>query len=207
MNAKQTHWEHVYQTKLPNEVSWTQEYPSTSIKLIEELKLSKDAKIIDVGAGDSKLVDALLELGYQNITVLDISEKALERAKKRLGTTAKKVTWIHSDCIDFETDMVYDVWHDRAAFHFLTSETEKSSYVKLVHKHVSQHLILGTFSNEGPLKCSGLEIQQYSNETLTDCFSPWFIKNKCMHDTHQTPFGTAQEFVFCVFNKANSIEN
>lgn len=171
---RKKHWETVYETKNPDEVSWTQEIPKTSLAFIHSFGLDKSAKIIDIGGGDSKLVDHLLDQGFENITVLDISEKALEKAKIRLGEKSKKVTWIISDILDFEPTETYGVWHDRAAFHFLTSEEEIEKYKSIVNKSVAGFLIIGTFSENGPLKCSGLEISQYSEEKLTSTFEDNF---------------------------------
>ena len=160
------HWETVYETKTQEQVSWTQKIPKDSLDFIQSLKLNKDASIIDIGGGDSFLVDFLLADGYTNISVLDISSKAIERAKDRLGTNATKVTWIVSNIIDFKPEKNYDVWHDRAAFHFLTKENDIKTYVSTTEKYVSKNLIIGTFSNNGPLKCSGLEITQYSKNKM-----------------------------------------
>ena len=195
------HWENVYSTKKPQEVSWTQEKPVHSLNLISTLGLPKNAKIIDVGGGDSNLVDFLLDEGYQNITVLDISQKAIERAQMRLGEKAQRVTWIVSDIVDFEPSETYDVWHDRATFHFLTSVEQIQKYVSTVSKALSGKLILATFSDEGPLKCSGLEISQYTPEKLTSIFSEHFILEESFTDDHTTPFNTLQNFLYCMFSK------
>jgi uncharacterized UPF0146 family protein len=195
------HWETVYETKQPNEVSWTQENPKTSIDFILETRLGKSAKIIDIGGGDSKLVDTLLEEGFQNITVLDISEKALERAKKRLGKNAEKVNWIVSDITEFKPETTYDVWHDRATFHFLTTREQINTYIEIVEKRVNEFLIIGTFSENGPTKCSGLDIKQYSETELEKQFSKHFKKLKCITEDHTTPFKTIQNFTFCAFKK------
>ena len=195
------HWETVYQTKTPEQVSWTQEIPHTSLSFIRSFNLSKEAKIIDVGGGDSRLVDFLLDLGYSNITVLDISEKALERAKNRLGKRAKLVTWIPCDVLDFDPKITYDIWHDRAAFHFLTKEDEIKYYISLTEKYVTKNLIIGTFSDNGPLKCSGLEITQYSKNKMHETFNSKFEPIKCLIKNHQTPFNTIQNFIFCSFKK------
>src|SRR5690606_14673891 len=148
-------------TKSPNEVSWTQSYPTTSMNYLKALNLPKTANIIDIGGGDSNLVDALLEKGYQNIWVLDISEHALERAKKRLGDKAASVHWIVSDITEFTPEIKFDFWHDRAVFHFLTDEDRITKYVAIVGNAAAEngHFLLGTFSENGPLKCSGLEIK------------------------------------------------
>lgn len=198
---RKKHWETVYETKNPDEVSWTQEIPKTSLAFIHSFGLDKSAKIIDIGGGDSKLVDFLLDQGFENITVLDISEKALEKAKIRLGEKSKKVTWIVSDILDFEPTETYDVWHDRAAFHFLTTDEEIEKYKSIVNKSVDGFLIIGTFSENGPLKCSGLEISQYSQEKLTSTFEEKFDKIDSVLEDHQTPFGTTQNFLFCGFKK------
>jgi trans-aconitate methyltransferase len=198
---RKNHWETVYETKQPNEVSWTQENPKTSIDFIRETHLEKSAKIIDIGGGDSKLVDFLLEEGYENITVLDISSTALERAKKRLGKKAEKVSWIASDITEFKPETSYDIWHDRATFHFLTTGEQINKYVEITEKWVSGFLIIGTFSNQGPKKCSGLEIKQYSETELEKQFSNRFKKLKCISEDHTTPFETKQNFTFCAFEK------
>lgn len=200
---RKNHWDTVYETKQPNEVSWTQENPKTSIDFIHETSLGKSSKIIDVGGGDSKLVDFLLEEGYENITVLDISEKALERAKKRLGKNAEKVNWIISDITEFKPENTYDIWHDRATFHFLTTDEQVKTYVEIVEKCVSNYLIIGTFSENGPKKCSGLDIKQYSELELENQFSNRFKKIKCITEDHITPFETTQNFTFCIFEKMN----
>ncbi|MDP9961214.1 class I SAM-dependent methyltransferase [Chryseobacterium lathyri] len=195
------HWENVYETKNPGEVSWTQEKPKTSLDFIHSFSLGKDARIIDIGGGDSNLVDCLLEEGYENISVLDISVKALEKAKKRLGEKADKITWIASDITEFEPREKYDIWHDRAAFHFLTTPEEVSKYIKIAGKSVTGFMILGTFSKNGPVKCSGLNIQQYDDKSLPAKFESDFEKIKCLTENHTTPFGTVQNFVFCSFKK------
>ena len=198
---RKNHWETVYETKQPNEVSWTQENPKTSLDFIRETHLGKSAKIIDVGGGDSKLVDFLLDEGYENITVLDISSKALERAKKRLGKNAKKVNWIVSDITEFKPKITYDIWHDRATFHFLTTAEQIKTYVEITKKWVTHILIIGAFSDNGPKKCSGLEIKQYSEMEMENQFSNSFKKLKCIAEDHITPFETTQNFTFCVFEK------
>lgn len=148
--SNKKHWETVYETKTPNEVSWTQEVPKTSLEFITNLNLPKSAEIIDIGGGDSKLVDHLIEQGYENITVLDISKHALERAKIRLGEKASKITWIESDITEFIPDKTYEVWHDRATFHFLTAQNDVNHYQKITREFVKGHLIVGTFSTNGP---------------------------------------------------------
>jgi 2-polyprenyl-3-methyl-5-hydroxy-6-metoxy-1,4-benzoquinol methylase len=198
METRHEHWQKIYSTKQPNEVSWTQAHPKISLDLIHESGVPKSAKIIDIGGGDSRLVDHLLGEGYDNITVLDISEQALARAKARLGERASKVTWIASDVTEFQPTEHYDLWHDRAAFHFLTDEKEIANYVRMVQENVNGHLIIGTFSDTGPLKCSGLEVHRYSEDSLTACFSSAFRLAHSLREDHTTPFGTQQNFVFCL---------
>ena len=200
---RKEHWEKIYSTKKLNEVSWYQPTPETSLKFIEELKISKSASIIDIGGGDSFLIDNLLELGYTNLTLLDISKKAIERAKKRLGEKAKHVKWIEADASDFTPAKNYDLWHDRAAFHFLTDESDIKNYLVAAETGVKEsgNLIIGTFSTDGPKKCSGIEITQYSENSMINKFGKTFKKIDCKMIRHQTPFNTTQSFVFCSFKK------
>lgn len=202
-NDRKSHWEKVYQTKSPQEVSWTQKVPETSLNFIKELDLPPTAKIIDVGGGDSKLVDFLLQNGFENISVLDISEAAIEKAKERLGKAAGKVKWIVSDINDFRPSTSYDLWHDRATFHFLTKQDQKSNYLAFVERAVTGFLVIGTFSESGPEKCSGLEVSRYSEISLADFFSKSFEKIKCKNEDHKTPFDTEQNFVFCSLKRKN----
>lgn len=200
---RKNHWENLYQTKSLEDVSWFQPTPETSLNFIKEFNLSQKAKIIDIGGGDSYLVDHLLELGYENVTVLDISNAAIERAKKRLGDKAGKINWIVADASDFQSMEQYDLWHDRAAFHFLTDENEIDNYIQTAAKGISADgiMIIGTFSEQGPKKCSGIEIKQYSEQTMTSRFEKYFKKIKCQVIDHKTPFDTIQNFVFCSFKK------
>ncbi|RZJ66185.1 MAG: class I SAM-dependent methyltransferase [Flavobacterium sp.] len=196
---RKNHWETVYQTKNPNEVSWTQKVPLTSLDFIASFHLEKSAKIIDIGGGDSNLVDCLLELGYENLSVLDISGKALDKAKARLGEKASKVNWIVSDILEFDPTETFDVWHDRAAFHFLTSDEEIRTYAGIAKKAVSRFMAIGTFSENGPKKCSGLEISQYDAEGLSLVLADDFEQIECLTEDHVTPFDTIQNFTFCRF--------
>lgn len=202
---RKEHWEKIYGTKSLQEVSWYQPIPNTSLDMVKLFDLSKDAKIIDVGGGDSFLVDHLLESGHSDITVLDISEKAIERAKARLGETAEKVNWIIADAANFVPNEKYDFWHDRAAFHFLTDEAEIDHYVKAIDAGLKPNgkLVLGTFSEDGPIKCSGIEIKQYSESSLTERLKQHFQKIKCFTIDHETPFNTIQNFLFCSFQKVS----
>lgn len=195
------YWDKIYVNKQPNEVSWTQEVPKTSLDLIHSFDLAKTAKIIDVGGGDSKLVDYLLEEGFVNITILDISAKALEKAKKRLGDKGQKVDWVVSDITEFNPETTFDVWHDRATFHFLTTNDQIAKYMATARKSVNGYLTIGTFSEKGPEKCSGLDIKQYSEESLTAEFANGFDKLRCITEDHLTPFNTTQNFLFCSFKR------
>ncbi len=197
----QNHWDTVYETKNPDQVSWTQEIPKTSLDFIHSFGLKKAAKIIDIGGGDSKLADYLLDEGFENITVLDISAKALEKAKQRLGDKAKKINWIVTDITEFKPDTTFDVWHDRATFHFLTTIDQVAKYMETARKSVSGYLTIGTFSDNGPEKCSGLSIKQYSEETLTTEIKNGFDKLRCITEDHTTPFNTKQNFLFCSFKR------
>ena len=171
------------------------------MEFIHSFGLNKNAKIIDVGGGDSKLFDHLLVEGFNNITVLDISERAIAKAKNRLGKKANKVNWIVSDITEFEPHSSFDVWHDRATFHFLTTDQQKKKYIKIATKCVSGYLIIGTFSSNGPRKCSGLDIKQYDEDELTMELKNGFDKIQCVTEDHLTPFNTTQNFLFCSFKK------
>ena len=196
------HWETIYRTRQPNEVSWTQETPSVSLEFIHKFNIPKSAKIIDIGGGDSKLVDCLLEEGYENISVLDISEAAIERAKRRLGDKAGRVHWIVSDILDFHPAEKYDLWHDRATFHFQTSAEGVDKYLQIVKEAVDGMVIVGTFSVDGPKKCSGLEIKQYDENGMKNKFESLSFKNiECKREDHITPSGAVQNFVFCSFSR------
>jgi ubiquinone/menaquinone biosynthesis C-methylase UbiE len=200
---RRKHWETIYETKQLSEVSWYQAVPQTSLDFINESAKEKNAAIIDVGGGDSFLADHLLNQGYTNITVLDVSEKALDRAKNRLGDKARLVKWIVADAGHFIPAKKYDVWHDRAAFHFLTNAGEIEHYISVVSNYLTEGgiLVIGTFSEQGPTKCSGIEIKQYSEESLTAKFAGHFEKIRCIRTGHLTPFNTTQDFVFCSFRK------
>lgn len=202
-NERLKHWQNIYLTKAPHEVSWTQELPKTSLEFIHSLNLSKDVPIIDIGAGDSKLVDYLVQEGYTNLTVLDISAAAIERVKARLGANAGKVKYIVTDVLEFVPAEKYAVWHDRAAFHFLTNEQDVNRYLDLVNNSLIDggNFIIGTFSTNGPLKCSGLEIRQYDEVKMDNVLKRFFNKIKCIVEDHITPFNTVQNFLFCSYAK------
>ena len=197
------HWQNVYDKKNENEVSWYQKSPKLSLEFVKSLNLSLDAEIIDIGAGESRLVDNLLEMGFVNLSVLDISSKSIEKTKKRLGLKSKLVNWIVSDINNFNPTKIYDLWHDRAAFHFLKDSVEIDNYVKLVKSslHNQGNLIIATFSENGPLKCSGLEVSRYSENSISDLFNNDFELIKSQKSIHKTPFSTLQEFLFSKFKK------
>jgi 2-polyprenyl-3-methyl-5-hydroxy-6-metoxy-1,4-benzoquinol methylase len=199
MDAK-THWEKVYTTKEPEAVSWYRAHLETSLALIERAAHSRSASIIDIGAGESTLVDDLLARGYENITILDVSQTALDVTKKRLGLLAEQIKWIVADITQAQLEsFAYDVWHDRAVFHFLTSIEQRAAYVRNVAKAVKPggHVIVGTFGPEGPTKCSGLEVMRYSAESLHGEFGPRFRLVESSKELHHTPFGTTQQFIYC----------
>ena len=203
-NNKKSHWENIFSIKNSPNVSWFQEVPTTSLAFIRSLNLPKTAQIIDVGGGDSYLVDYLLKDGYEHITVLDISEKALEKVKERLGESAKKIEWIVSDITEYhDNTKKYDVWHDRAAFHFLVENEQIETYLSIAKTNIKNDgfLSVGTFSENGPTKCSGLEIKQYSEESMTKKFKESFEKIRCINENHETPFNTVQNFTFCTFQR------
>lgn len=203
MENRKSHWENVFSTKGEKEVSWYQQKPETSLQFFTENNIPKDAKIIEVGGGDSYLIDNLLDLGYTDVTILDISKNAIARLKKRLGAKANKVKFIISDVLEFSPKEKYDVWHDRASFHFLTSIEDIQKYKSLVSNSLNENglLFLGTFSENGPLKCSGLEITQYSESKIQSVFENDFSVENCFTEDHQTPFDTVQNFIFCSLKK------
>jgi 2-polyprenyl-3-methyl-5-hydroxy-6-metoxy-1,4-benzoquinol methylase len=205
MKDHKAHWDTIYAVKPETDFSWFQPYPQTSVDFINLFKLPKTASIIDIGGGDSHLTDTLLELGYTDITVLDISAKSIERAKARLGDKATAITWIASDIVDFEPHRKYDFWHDRAAFHFLTTEIQIIKYLAIVKRGINSggHLVLGTFSDTGPNKCSGLDVKQYTEASMSALFEKDFKRIRCIEETHVTPFSTQQNFVFCSFQRTS----
>ena len=199
MESKE-HWEKVYQTKAPEAVSWFAPHLETSLKLIEKAAPKKLSKFIDVGGGESTLVDDLLNRGYKNISVLDISQTAIDVAKRRLGNAEKLVQWYCDDIAVVKLpDSYFDVWHDRAVFHFLTNPEHRLMYVKQVLRSVKLggHIIVSTFGPEGPEKCSGLDVIRYDVDELHDQFGGEFKLIKSSTEIHQTPFGTDQQFLYC----------
>lgn len=206
MDRKQ-HWEQVYTTKASNAVSWFQEHADQSVRLIHGTGVSKDAAIIDVGGGASTLVDDLLAESYSNLTVLDLSAKALEVAKQRLGNRSNSVNWLEGDVTQLALPANhYDIWHDRAVFHFLTDPADRQAYVQQVMRSVRPggHVIVATFAEDGPEKCSGLPAMRYRPDSLHAEFGDAFQLLQHERETHQTPFGTEQKFVYCYCRLGNS---
>ena len=199
MDAK-NHWEKIYSTKAPDAVSWYRAHLETSLALIERAAGAHSASIIDVGGGESTLVDDLLARGYQNITVLDLSETAIDVTKKRLRTAAERVSWLVGDITKIRlAPNAYDVWHDRAVFHFLTTPEQRAAYVRQVAAAVRPggHVIVSTFGLEGPTKCSGLDVVRYDEKSLHKQFGIRFRLEESSKELHQTPFGTTQQFLYC----------
>ena len=196
------HWEKIYDEKNEDEVSWFQKETNESIKMIQSTGID-NPKIIDVGSGRSKLLKNLIEIGYNHLTYLDISESALEKSKEFLGEESKKVRWISKDVLSFMTDEKFDIWHDRAVFHFLNEENLIRKYIEIVEKNISEngHLIIGTFSENGPLKCSGLEVRRYSEKVIEKLFNRSFKLIDSFYYDHVTPFNTTQNFLFSHFIK------
>lgn len=199
---KKQHWEQVYTTKASDHVSWFQEHANLSLALIKQTGVAKDTAIIDIGGGASNLVDDLAAEGYSDLTVLDLSSAALDVAKQRLGKQAEAVQWIVGDITQADLPANrFDVWHDRAVFHFLTNPADRQAYVKQVMRSVrpNGHVIIATFSEDGPEKCSGLPVMRYSPKTLHAEFGDDFLLVKHQKEAHHTPFGTVQQFVYCYF--------
>ena len=194
------HWEEVYNTKAPDAVSWYRPHMETSLALIERAAATPSASIIDVGAGESTLVDDLLARGYRNVTVLDISQTALAVTRERLGSAAGQIDWLIADVTQVSLPgRSYDVWHDRAVFHFLTEPEQRAAYVRNVAHAVKPggHVIVSTFGPEGPVKCSGLEVARYDAPSLHAQFGRRFQLIESSEELHRTPFGTTQQFLYC----------
>jgi ubiquinone/menaquinone biosynthesis C-methylase UbiE len=205
MDRKQ-HWDQIYTTKAADTVSWFQEHAEHSVRLIHSTGLDKNAAIIDVGGGASKLVDSLVAEGYSDLTVLDLSSSALAVAKQRLGNQAKAIHWIEGDITRVELPLHrFDIWHDRAVFHFLTVAIDRQAYVEQVSRAVRPggHIIIATFGLEGPEKCSGLPVMHYLPETLHAEFGDEFMLVGHEQEVHHTPSGIIQQFVYCYLQKEN----
>ncbi|MBK7826571.1 class I SAM-dependent methyltransferase [Nannocystis sp.] len=198
--SSRDHWEKVYATKAPDGVSWYAPHLARSLALIEATGVGPDDAIIDVGGGASTLVDDLLDRGHRRVTVLDLSQHAIDVARERLGDRAARVDWRVADVTRADLpDATYAVWHDRAVFHFLTDPEQRARYVAQVRRSVlpGGHVIVATFGPEGPEKCSGLDVVRYSDDTLHAEFGPAFVKVGSATERHVTPWGSAQEFVYC----------
>jgi ubiquinone/menaquinone biosynthesis C-methylase UbiE len=202
--SRQKLWDRIYSTQVLEEMSWFQSHPALSIELIERSGVGPGAPIVDVGGGDSLLVDRLLELGYRDLTVLDVSAAALDRAQRRLGDRAESVRWIANDVTRFRPEHKYDIWHDRAVFHFLTDAEDRQRYVDVMKKALVDggRAIVATFSLDGPPMCSGLEVRRYSTQTLTEELCPAFELVESREQVHRTPTGKSQSFVYGRFVKA-----
>jgi len=206
MQSKE-HWEQVYTTKSQNNVSWFQEHALQSVELIVSTGVSKEANIIDVGGGASTLVDDLLAIGHRHVTVLDLSDAALAASRTRLGDRAFGVSWLVGDITKVELPRhAYDVWHDRAVFHFLTTREEREAYVNAVLRTVKPggHVIVATFAEDGPEKCSGLPVMRYSADGLHAEFGAPFTLLQQARELHHTPFGTDQKFIYCLCRKESN---
>ncbi len=200
----QSHWDNIYHTKTPAQVSWYQEHARLSMQFIQRTGIDKSAHIIDVGGGASTLVDDLLAEGYQHVTVLDISATALQTAQRRLGDKAAQVAWIEADVTQAALPrQAYDLWHDRATFHFLTRPEDRQRYVLAVQRAIRPggHVILATFALDGPSECSGLDVMHYSPDSLHDEFGDEFDLRDSAREAHVTPFGTEQRFIYCYCRK------
>jgi ubiquinone/menaquinone biosynthesis C-methylase UbiE len=206
--ADKTHWENIYLTKRSREVSWYQEHAELSIRFIQKAGVGPSAQIIDVGGGSSTLVDDLLAAGFENVTVLDISGAALRWAQDRLGALASTVKWVEADITQADLQPnFYDVWHDRAAFHFLTRADDRHRYVQAVKRSVKTggNVIVASFGPEGPERCSGLEVVRYSPETMHDEFGDGFELVDSTTQIHHTPSGTHQQFIYCCFRRRRTV--
>ena len=194
------HWERVYETKAPDQVSWFRPHLETSLQLIERAAGAVSASIIDVGGGASTLVDDLIARGYRNITVLDVSQTAIDVTRARLGPASQNVRWLTADITKADLpDHAFDVWHDRAVFHFLTAHEERLAYVRKVASAVKPggHVIISTFGTEGPNRCSGLDVLRYDARSLHGEFGARFRLISSSEELHHTPFGTTQQFLYC----------
>ncbi len=200
-DRRKQHWERVYQNNSEKSTSWFQPRPETSLALFDATNQPHDAPCIDVGGGSSRLVDHLLDLGWQNISVLDIAHSALASAKKRLGTRASQVNWLEQDLLEIDLPSGYRIWHDRAVFHFLTQAADRERYLQQLQQALvaGGHCIIATFSPQGPEACSGLPVQRYSSEQLTQTLGKNFQLVRTLQEIHTTPAGKDQSFTYCLF--------
>ena len=203
MSDRATHWDNVYATKGEAEVSWFQDNPAISLEMIRATNPDRGAEIIDIGGGASRLVDALLQDGYRHLTILDLSANALEASKKRIGAAASTVDWIVADATSWRPARTYDVWHDRAAFHFLTDPHDRTAYVERLRIALAPggQVIIATFAPDGPEKCSGLPVQRHDNASLSVELGPEFELVETHSETHHTPWHSTQAFQFSRFRR------
>ncbi len=197
------HWENVYETKSDQEVSWYQDSPITSLSVIKSLQISRHSELIDVGGGNSNLTMDLLVQGFTNLCVLDISANALARSSEKIGKDSKHVEWVVSDVLSYKPLRKFDLWHDRATFHFLTEEEDIKTYANLVKSSVVSggYFVIATFSSSGPMKCSGLDIVRYSKDSLVERFQEGFELVDSFEEVHATPFNTKQDFIYAIFRR------
>ena len=202
-NDLKNHWENIYSNKDENEVSWFQTVPKTSHQLIKKLNLESNDNIIDIGSGRSRILKILIDDGFNNISYLDISKVACKKSKIALGDDKSKVNWNVENVLNFKSKIKYNLWHDRAVFHFFTDKKDIEKYKEVAIKNISAggYLVLGTFSINGPKKCSGLDVSQYSEQSLNQIFKSDFNLLESFYIDHQTPFDTTQNFLFCIFKK------
>jgi SAM-dependent methyltransferase len=200
---RKKHWNRVYEKNLPNEVGWYQDYPKMSLKLIAITEIGADGSIIDIGGGTSKLPGILLDQGYKRLTVLDISGKSIEKAKIQLAENSNRITWIEADVTKFNFKEKFDVWHDRAVFHFLTEVEGRKGYINSLNQalRLNGHLVIGTFGLDAPPKCSGLPVVRYEPKTLHHELGNNFDLAETFFEDHVTPSGVRQKFIFCRFIK------
>lgn len=201
--SREQHWQEVYSTKDEAEVSWFQDRPQTSLGLIAQTGLSSDASLIDIGGGASRLVDALLAAGWRDIAVLDIAGAALAKARVRLGPQGAGVDWIVADITAWQPRRRYDLWHDRAVFHFLASPGDRAAYKAALRSAIAPggHVVIGSFALDGPERCSGLPVQRYSPETLSAELGPDYVLEQALQEDHHTPAGRVQHFQFSRFRR------
>lgn len=198
------HWDHIYRTTDPTKVGWFQQYPEASLNLIASIGLGKQSPIIDAGGGASRLVDELLKRGFENLTVLDISPTSLDMAKSRLKHLAGRVNWIVDDLAEFSPPHEYEVWHDRAVFHFLTEPDDRERYVRVLEQSLAPggQFVIGVFGPNGPRRCSGLDVLNYSPGSLSEVLPQSFELLENVTEIHWTPEGVAQEYLFCHFRRS-----
>jgi SAM-dependent methyltransferase len=201
--SRHDHWQNVYTSKGENEVSWFQESPAPSLELIERVSANPASDVIDIGGGASRLVDALIERGFSAVTVLDLSEAALATAKARLGARAKRIQWVAGDVTIWEPRQSYDIWHDRAAFHFLTEARDRAAYLSRLRQAVRPggHAIIATFALDGPERCSGLPVMRYDAASLAEMLGEDFVLVEARGHRHTTPWRSMQQFQFSIFRR------